>query len=640
MVQFKRSSSNPLLKPNPNNPWEAQATFNGSIVKNNLYHFVYRALSSETNWNGKQMPVSTIGYAKSTDGITFTDRKKLIAPEMDWEKFGCEDPRITRLDDEYFLFYTALSDYPFHPGVIKIGVARFPDFDKTIEKHLVTPFNSKAMTLFPAKIQGKYAALLTVNTDLPPSRICLALFDKKEDIWSNDYWNKWYQNLEEHILPLQRVNSDQLEIGASPLLTENGWLIIYSHIQHYHSPHHRMFGIEALLLDQNDPQKILARTNSPIMLPEAEYELTGNVPNIIFPSGAILEEDIISLYYGATDTTCCLATCSLKDLLKELKTNAPVALKVKKPTGTPLLSPLSSHAWESKAVLNPGAFYDGEKIFLLYRAMSSDNTSVLGMAQSFDGITITKRNEIPIYVPRAGFEIKKVPNGNSGCEDPRITQIGDMLYMCYTAFNGVDPPRVALTSISIADFLSNNFNWSDPKLISPPGIDDKDAAIFSEKINGKYVIIHRIQNSIVLDYLDDLNFKGDVWLRSVEYIPPRGDSWDSLKIGLCTPPLKTKAGWILLYHGVSKLSHHYRVGAMLLSPNDPSCVLSRSPWPILEAELPFEKEGVVKNVVFPCGAVVKDDTLFIYYGGADTVVCVATISFSLLLDYLLKVKQI
>lgn len=640
MFQFKRDGQNPILKPDHNNLWEAQATFNGSVVKdNNVYHMLYRALSDMQNWNGKRLALSTIGYAQSSDSITFSNRKQFIKPEFDWEKFGCEDPRITKIDGEYFVFYTALSDYPFCPAAIKIGLACFTDFFKPIEKHLVTPFNSKAMTLFPEKIQGKYVALLTVNTDLPPSQICLATFDKKEDLWSNSYWNNWYKNLKEHVLPLRRLNSDQLEIGAPPIRTEHGWLLIYSHIQHYHNPEHRIFGIEAALLDHDNPQKILARTDSPIMFPEAEYEINGNIPNIVFPSGAILEKDVISIYYGATDTTVCVATCSLKDLLKEMNANIPIALKVDKPLDAPLFTSIESHAWESKAVLNPGAFYDGEKIHLLYRAMSADNTSVFGSAQSFDGITITKRSEIPIYVPRAGFEIKKNLNGNSGCEDPRITQIGEKLYVCYTAFDGINPSRVALTSIATSDFLNNNFSWTEPILISPPGIDDKDAAIFPEKINGKYVIIHRIQNSIVLDYVDDLDFKKEEWLRSVEYISPRGDSWDSEKIGLSAPPLKTKDGWVLLYHGVSKLSHHYRVGAMLLHPEDPSCVLSRTPWPILEAELPFEREGIVRNVVFPCGAVVKDDTLFIYYGGADTVVCVATIKVSALLNYLLEVKN-
>lgn len=392
--------------------------------------------------------------------------------------------------------------------------------------------------------------------------------------------------------------------------------------------------MEAVLLDHSNPQKILSRTEKPIIKAKEDYEMIGNVNNVIFPSGALLNDDTVSLYYGASDTTLCLATFSLTELLKNVNSHFPVSLKVEKPLSEPLMTP-TSNSWESKAVFNPAAFYNGEYVHLLYRAMDEKNTSVFGYARSQDGLSIDKRLDEPVYVPRADFEDKKNPGGNSGCEDPRITVIGEKMYVCYTAYDGVNPPRIALTSIGISDFLSGNFNnWKYPVLISSPGIDDKDAAIFPEKINGKYVIIHRIQNSIVLDYVDSLDFDGKNWLRSIDFIPPREDSWDSEKIGFCTPPLKTNQGWLVLYHGVSRISHEYRVGAMLLDLNNPSIVLSRTLWPILEPETRFEREGIVKNVVFPCGAVLINDNIYIYYGGADRVVCVATISFSLLYKYL------
>lgn len=635
MLKPVRNDKNPILKPNRENPWESKGSFNGSIIQDKgLYHLVYRALSDFQDFRGRRLQLSTIGHAVSRDGINFEKRRQLIKPEEEWEKFGCEDPRITKLDDKYFIFYTCLSDFPYYPSAIKIGVAVFSDLEKDAEKHLVTPFNSKAMVLFPEKINGKYVTLLTVNTDMPPSRIAIAWFDKKEDIWSQAYWQTWYKNFHQYILPLQRLNSDQVEVGAVPLLTQHGWLFLYAHIQHYYEEEQRIFGIEGVLLDHDNPQKILARTEGTILAPEADYEQNGAVPGVVFPSGALLEGNSISLYYGAADTSLGQAKFSLQDMTTEMTPKSVVALKVDKPIPHPLLLPLSDHSWESKAVFNPAAFFDKDTIHLVYRAMGQDNTSVFGCARSYDGLVVVERREMPIYIPRAEFESKKHPNRNSGCEDPRITRIGDTLYMCYTAYDGTSPPRVALTSISVDNFLADNFNWSDPVLISPPGIDDKDAAIFPEKIEGKFVIIHRIQNSIVLDYANDLNFDGKSWLRSIAYIPPRGDSWDSEKIGLCTPPIKTDNGWMILYHGVSKLSHEYRVGAMLLDLKNPAIVLSRTKWPILEPEFQFEREGYVKNVVFPCGAVLRGDTLFIYYGGADSVVCVATISFSALLQYL------
>lgn len=637
-MAFTRSQHNPLISPDPKNPWEAKAAFNPSVVfTDGSYHMVYRALSEESEHEGRRMQVSTIGYASGTAKDVFTNHKQLLNPSEAWDKYGLEDPRITKIDDEFFVFYTALSDFPFSPSGIKIGVAVFKDFQTPAEKHLITPFNAKAMVLLPEKINGKYVALLTVNTDLPPSSIGVALFDRKEDIWSQAYWRTWYQNLHTHTLPLSRLNSDQLEVGAVPVRTDAGWLMLYAHIQHYYEEDRRIFGVEAVLLDANNPQKVLARTEGPVFTAKTRYEEEGIVPHVAFPSGATLEKDTLNLYYGGADTVCCLANCDISDLMKDMQFHSPVALKAIRPLPEPLLLPDTSHEWEAKAVFNPAAFYLGGTIHILYRAMGQDNTSVLGHATSKDGLQLDTRSEMPFYVPRAEFESKRNPGDNSGCEDPRITVIGDTIYMCYTAYDGESVPRVALTSISVTDFTNHKNNWTYPVLISPPGIDDKDAAIFPERINGKFVIAHRIQSSIVFDFVDSLEFDGkSQWLKSIAYIPPRGNSWDSDKIGLSAPPLKCDKGWVMLYHGISKTSHEYRVGALLLDLNNPEKVLARTPWPILEPVTRFEREGIVSNVVFPCGVVLKNDTLFIYYGGADSVTCAATLSFSELVTYLLN----
>jgi len=113
---------------------------------------------------------------------------------------------------------------------------------------------------------------------------------------------------------------------------------------------------------------------------------------------------------------------------------------------------------------------------------------------------------------------------------------------------------------------------------------------------------------------------------------PREDSWDSAKIGIAGPPIKTEKGWLLIYHGVSKIDHHYRLGYMILDLNDPFHVLYRSRYPILEPEYDFERLGIVDNVVFSCGAVEKDGVIYLYYGGADRVMCVATLELEKLLD--------
>lgn len=635
---IERSDKNPILKPISTHSWEAEAVFNGCPIKKgkNIY-LVYRALSLPHYHTvaGTKLMISDIGIAKSKDGIDFHDRKRFITPEEPWERFGVEDPRVTKLGNKYYIFYTALSEYPFRAEGIKVGMAISRDLKTIEEKHLVTPFNAKGMALFPERINGKFWIVLSVNTDKPPTKICLASFEKESDLWSESYWQKFYKNFDKFSLPLQRRPEDHIEVGAPPIKTKKGWLLFYSYIQNYFSGN-RLFSVEALLLDLKNPFKIIGRTNFPLLIPEEYYERIGIVPNIVFPTGALLQKNKIKLYYGATDTTVCLATVSLPDLLNKL-TTPQESLKFLWSNEKKIIEPNQSHSWEAKATYNPAAIYLNGQVHLLYRAQSEDNTSVLGYASSKNGLDIDNRLSEPVYVPRESFEQKLTPGGNSGCEDPRLTQIGNKIYMCYTAFDGRNPPRVALTSIKVEDFLNKKWNWGRPVLISPPGFDDKDASIFPEKIRDKYAVIHRSGNDIDISLHDHLNFDGKSWLEEYRWFGPRPGFWDSKKVGLAAPPLKTKAGWLLFYHGVSD-DNVYRVGAILASLRDPADIIARTDESIFEPRQDYEKIGQISNVVFPCGAVIIGDEVFMYYGGADTVVGVAKIELSKLLKILENCK--
>jgi predicted GH43/DUF377 family glycosyl hydrolase len=200
--------------------------------------------------------------------------------------------------------------------------------------------------------------------------------------------------------------------------------------------------------------------------------------------------------------------------------------------------------------------------------------------------------------------------------------------MTYVAYDGHSHPRVALSSIRLADFIKHKWNWLKPVLISPPYIVDKNACILPEKINGKYVIFHRVFPNILIDFVDDLDFNGKTrWLVGQYKIPTRvlSSDWDSLKVGCGPPPLKTKEGWLLIYQAVgSSDESRYKIGAMLLDLKDPTKVLARTRSPILEPVASYENEGCKAGVVYPCGAVIIQDRLFVYYGGADMVVCVAS----------------
>lgn len=636
MTFFKRSFENPVIIPESDLPWELEGAFNGSAIREKgKTRMFYRAQSLPLlHEDGPWLSLSSIGQADSTDGVHFKRHRPFVEPELPWERYGCEDPRITKCDGKYYLFYTALSEFPFRAEGISVGLAITKNF-KQIEKHHITPFNAKAMTLFPERIKGKLWAILSANTDRPPATIALASFDTEEEMWDTKRWEKWYGDLDKHGLNLNRSDDDHVEIGTQPVKTKAGWLLFYSYIQKYHSPN-PVFTVEAILLDLENPKKIIARTDVPLLVPEEEYERYGKVKDIVFPTGAVLRGDTIFLYYGAADTTTCLATGSLKALLKEMKRTKKERPMMKRYRSNPILKPVPEHPWEAKAVFNPAAIEVDGKVCILYRAMGEDDTSVIGYAESRDGLRISKRLPDPIYVPRAPFEQKQSP-GNSGCEDPRLTRFGDTYYMLYTAVDAASPPRVALTTLSAEDFAAGKFErFSPPVIISPPNIDDKDACLFPEKIGGKYVMLHRIQPAIDINFLDDLLFDGQTkFLTHQPFIFPRRGMWDSRKIGINTVPLKTSKGWLVLYHGVSEYDGHYRVGAFLLDLEHPERVLGRSRHPIFSPETEYERVGVVPNVVFPCGLTVRKNKLIVYYGGADRVIGVASIHLPSLLKSLL-----
>jgi len=633
MAGAKRSPENPILIPDTSLAWQAEATFNPSVVegKDGKIHMVFRAAGAKTTVNGIDMEISSIGHTAGKNAVRFGERNQLIAPVEEWERYGCEDPRVTAFEGTYYIFYTAVSE--FSASGIKVAVAITKDFKTVDERHLVTPFNAKAMAMFPERIGGKIAALITVNTDRPPAKICLALFDRVEDMWSTEYWDAWYKDFEKHVIDVEQNEKDQIEVGSVPIKTKEGWLIFYSYIYNYLSPP-PIFGIQAALLDLKDPQAIVGEVKRPFIVPQEEYEFYGRVPHIVFPSGALIKGPDVHVYYGAADTTACMATFKKSELLEQLVFTAKRQLR--RFEGNPIISPISEHAWESQATFNPAAIYEGGKVHILYRAMSEDNTSVIGYAASPDGVDITERLADPIYTPSVDFEQKKVPGGNSGCEDPRITKIGDRIYMCYTAYDGVDPPRVALTSIADDDFLKHKWKWAKPILISPPEMDDKDAAVFPKKINGKYVFLHRLGSEIWIDSVDDLEFKKGKFLGGTVLMRPRDTAWDSKRIGIAAPPIETKYGWLLLYHGISKRTGHYNIRAALLDKKDPSKILYRTHDPLLEPTPAYERQGIVSNVVFPCGAVVVRHQLFVYYGGADKVVGVASIDIDLLIEGLVR----
>lgn len=636
MVKVKRYPNNPIFGPERDRMWEARAVFNGCPIKTgDTYHMVYRAQSSKQKHLGHEMSVSRIGYAKGTDGIVFEDRRPFILPEQMWEAFGCEDPRMTYFEGKYYIFYTALSDYPHTPDGIRIAVAITDDFESVQEKHLVTHFNAKAMAMFPERINGKIVALLTVNTDKPPVRIALAEFDSVEEMWSRQYWEDWYADLDNHTVHLQRSLIDHIEIGAPPVKTESGWVLLFSYIRGYKSQR-PVFGIEAALLESRRPIRVIGRSSGPLLTPWEVYEMFGDIPNIVFPSGAILEGRNLKIYYGAADSTCCLATCDIEDLIRDMLPEKQPCEEAERPLeaprferfeGNPVIEARFHNAWEAQCTFNPTAVYLGGKFHILYRSLDANGVSRVGYASSSDGLHIDERLDDPIYIPREDFELPRVI-GYSGCEDARITPYGDRLYMCYTAYSGVDPARIAFTSISQEDFLAHRWNWDKAITISPNDKYDKNGCMVCEQVNGKFVFFHRLGRSIWIDYVDSLeDFSQGRKLEGRVLMDHRDDKWDSEKIGIGGPPIKWNDNWILFYHGLSRSDGKYRIGAALVDLNAGGKVLKRLDSCVLEPEADYEFSGLRPGTVFTCGIVLVEGTLYIYYGSADQSTSIGVMSF-------------
>ena len=322
-----------------------------------------------------------------------------------------------------------------------------------------------------------------------------------------------------------------------------------------------------------------------------------------------------------------------KKVLKRKKKLSPLILQRSKKN--PIIEPASHVYWESKAAFNPSAIYHDGKIHVIYRAIGDTDMSVLGYAKSDDGISFDKNSKQLAYYQKERFHIQKkiVPQITSsgggwggGCEDPRLTLLDDRVYMLYTAFDGWGSVRIALTSISLDDFIRRRFNWNKPILISPPGEIHKNWVLFPEKIKGKYAILHSISPNILIDYFDDLDeLDGKKFIHSVHRDNPLWEKRDPLIRGVGPSPLLTKYGWLILYHKMEvNETHRYKLWAMILDKNDPTKILYNSHEPILEPDLWYENEGYKSGVVYSCGAVIKNGKLFVYYGGADTVSCVAT----------------
>jgi len=336
-------------------------------------------------------------------------------------------------------------------------------------------------------------------------------------------------------------------------------------------------------------------------------------------------------------------------------------MRLQRYAGNPILSPHPDHPWEDLAVFNPAAYYDAARgeVLLLYRAAEShpDYKCYFGLATSKNGYDFERVSDQPVLSPSVeGFD-------GATIQDPRMIKWGDWFYVTYAARHypfgqfwipggrdsyvkpdcGADFPHYLKTNATLTGLaMTRDFKtWVRAGWLTNPVLDDRDVILFPEKVGGKYVMMHRPLEWIGPEYGTEhacawISFADDLMgFRESKQLLRNKYAWEVYKMGFNTPPIRTPAGWLAIYHAVGA-DKHYRIGAVLLDLEDPGKVLHRTPEPIMEPEADYETEGFYKGAIFPGGAVVIDGTFFLYYGGGDRVCAVATCRLDELVNHLLS----
>jgi len=294
----KRYEGNPILT-KKDVPYPVETVHNAGVTKfNNRYMMLFRSHLR----TGR----SIIGIAESVDGYNFTvGLEPFITPAADgvfreYEEYGVEDPRICCIDGEYLITYSAYSKHG-----ARIGLIRTRDF-KSIERvSIITQADSRNLVIFPEKFHGRYARL-----DRPHSRI---------NPWS--IWISYSKDLihwgdSKVVMKPAMYHWDEMKIGpgATPIKTSKGWLSIYHGV--FQTMDGSVYRLGVALHDLEDPSAILGVADEWILQPEAQWEVTGYVHNVVFSCGAVPENDgSVKIYWAGADTVMCVGTASIGELV-------------------------------------------------------------------------------------------------------------------------------------------------------------------------------------------------------------------------------------------------------------------------------------------------------------------------------------
>jgi predicted GH43/DUF377 family glycosyl hydrolase len=309
MELVTRYKNNPILTKR-DVPYDVATVHNAGVTK---YNGEYIMLFRSHKLNGR----SILGLARSKDGFQFkVDEKPFLEPAQsgefaEYETFGVEDPRITYLDNEYLITYSAYSQ-----NGVRIGLAKTKDWKSLERFSLITEADYRNVVIFPEKFSGLYARLDRPHSEISPWSVWIS--------YSPDlrYWGD-----AKLIMKPVQYHWDEMKIGpgAPPIKTAKGWLNIYHGV--YPTMDGSVYRLGAALHDLNDPSKIIGVGDNWILQPEEPYEITGYVHNVVFTCGAVPEDDgTVKIYWGGADTVMCAGTARISDLVDFCLTNSRKAI--------------------------------------------------------------------------------------------------------------------------------------------------------------------------------------------------------------------------------------------------------------------------------------------------------------------------
>ncbi len=564
--------------------------------------------------------IGNLFYAPLIDNVIDTKNKKqLILKDIKGKTVTdyLHDARIVFLGSKFVLTYTTVLEGTRH-AVVATG--------KNINRLWVvhtTVYDGSAICVVPGYMFKKHTIAFSGSGSVDLSLI--------------DPTGKFIEHLHQLLVPRTELVFDhriRKPIGGIKL--DIGVALFYDSSEETDDSYHVKIGLA--LCHTEDPSTFVCRSEE-IPYWQGHFQKNGSHPECI---GLFQKGHQVYIYFLQNND---LYSLVLMRPLPRFGKESQASLKLGRHDDNPILKPNKKLPWESEATFNPAVFDIDGKIHLFYRAMGPDGVSRIGYACSTNGYDLDTRLPFPVLDPhitkiKMSRELRRriYPSGASsgGLEDPRSVILDGRVYITYTSFEGWGSIRMTVNSISLSDLDNQIWNWSKTVFMSKPGEIHKNWIIFPEKINGKYCILYSIAPKILVKFVDTLDDFGPNGLQIPRHHPVGGnlDSWDNKLRGVGPPPIKTKLGWLVLYHATEiREPNKYKLGAMILDEKNPTKILFKSPNPILEPDMDYENNWK-PGVIYASGAIVRDGKLFVYYGGGDMVVALASCALDDLLSHL------